>query len=79
MIDESNPDHAYMFILNRGGLSIPSLALTEHACSPFAILNFTENMIKKSTVPSRKAAVELLNTGDKQRRLGPRALKTGEW
>ena len=56
MIDKSNPDHAYMCILNRGGLSIPSLALTEYTCSSFAILNFTENMIKKSTVQSRKAA-----------------------
>ena len=53
---ESNSDHAYMCILNRGGLSIPCLALIESACRSFAILNFTENTIKKSTVPSRKAA-----------------------
>ena len=30
------------------GLSIPCLALTD-ACTSFAILNFTENMMKKST------------------------------
>ena len=39
------------------GLSIPCLALTEYACTLFAILNFTENTIKKSTVPSKAAEV----------------------
>ena len=52
---ESNSEHAYMSIINRGGLSIPCLALTEYACTSFAILNFTENTIKKSTISIKKS------------------------
>ena len=63
---ESNSEHAYMSIINRGGLSIPCLALTEYACTSFAILNFTENTIKKSTVPSRKAAEVVYILGEHQ-------------
>ena len=61
IISESNPDHAYITILNRGGLTIPSTSLTDYVCTSFAILSFTENSVIKSNIRARKAAELVLS------------------
>ena len=61
IISESNPDHAYITILNRGGLTIPSTSLTDYVCTSFAILSFTKNSVIKSNIRARKAAEIVLS------------------
>ena len=61
IILESNPDRAYITILNRGGLTIPSTSLTDYVCTSFAILSFTENSVIKSNIRARKAAELVLS------------------
>ena len=58
---ESNPDHGYINILNRGGLTIPSQNLTDYVCTSFAILSFTENYITNSGIKARNAALKVLS------------------
>ena len=53
---ESNPDHSYIGILNRGGLTIPSTTLLEYVCSVFAVLDWTQSVLKQSKIPDRRAA-----------------------
>ena len=38
-IDIENPDHEYLIILNRGGLTIPSPNLVNYVCHAFAVLS----------------------------------------
>ena len=38
-IDIENPDHEYLIILNRGGLTIPSPNLVNYVCDAFAVLS----------------------------------------
>ena len=44
-IEMENPDHEYLIILNRGGLTIPSPNLVSYVCDAFAILSETENAL----------------------------------
>ena len=54
-----NPDHEYLIILNRGGLTIPSPNVVNYACDAFAVLSATENvLINQSKLTSRNAAKE---------------------
>lgn len=59
-VSEDNEDHAYIRILSRGGLTIPSDSLTDYVCSAFSILDLTEVSIKNSELPARKAAEVVL-------------------
>ena len=43
-IDMENPDHEYLIILNRGGLTIPFPNLENYVCNILAVLNATENV-----------------------------------
>ena len=57
-----NPDHEYLIILNRGGLSIPSPNLMNYVYDVFAVLSATENvLISQSKLTSRNAAKEALS------------------
>ena len=61
-IDIENPDHEYLIILNRGGLTIPSPNLVNYVCDAFAVLSATENiLINQSKLTSRNAAKEALS------------------
>ena len=61
-IDMENPDHEYLIILNRGGLTIPSPNLVNYVCDAFAVLSVTENvLINQSKLTSRNAAKEALS------------------
>ena len=54
-IDIENPDHEYLIILNRGGLTIPSPNLVNYVCDAFAVLSATENiLINQSKLTLRK-------------------------
>ena len=44
-IDIENPNHEYLIILNRGGLTIPSPNLVNYVCDIFAVLSATENVL----------------------------------
>ena len=55
-----NPDHDYIRILSRGGLTIPSVNFTEYVCSAFAILEYAENIISSSKLSARAAAKVIL-------------------
>ena len=58
-IDMQNPDHEYLIILNRGGLTIPSPNLVNYVCDAFAVLNATESaFINQSKLTLRNAAKE---------------------
>ena len=58
-IDMENPDHEYLIILNRGGLTIPSPNPVNYVCDAFAVLNATESVfINPSKLTSRNAAKE---------------------
>ena len=52
----SNPDHAYIKTLSRGGLTIPSSNLTEYVCTTFAVLDWINSALKQSKIPVRRAA-----------------------
>ena len=61
-IDIENPDHEYLIILNRGGLTIPSPNLVNYVCDAFAVLSVTENiLINQSKLTLRNAAKEALS------------------
>ena len=61
-IDIENPDHEYLIILNRGGLTIPSPNLVNYVCDAFAVLSATENFfINQSKLTLRNAAKEALS------------------
>ena len=55
-----NPDHSYVEMLSRGGLTIPSNDLTSYVCMAFAILDDVSDVIIKSDLPVRKAANRVL-------------------
>ena len=57
-----NPNHEYLIILNRGGLTIPSLNLVNYVCDAFAVLSATENdLTNQAKLTSRNAAKEALS------------------
>ena len=57
-IDMKNPDHEYLFILNRG-LTVPYLNLVKYMRDAFAVLSATENfLINKSKLTSRNVTKE---------------------
>ena len=61
-IDIANPDHEYLIILNRRGLTIPSPNLVNYVCDVFAVLSATEMiLINQSRLNSRNAAKEALS------------------
>ena len=55
-LSEDNEDHNYIRILSRGGLTIPSVSLTDYVCSAFSVLSLAESTIIKSSLRSRRAA-----------------------
>ena len=58
--DDLNND-AFLNILSRGGLFVPSNALAEFVCSQFAILDFVHSEIACLSIPERKSANYVLN------------------
>ena len=58
---ETNPDHVYINILNRGGLTFPSSNLVDYVCTSFAIFSLTESHISKSNIPSKIASLKVLS------------------
>ena len=61
-IDMENPDHEYLIILNRGGLTIPSPNLVNYVCDAFAVLNATEiDLSNQSKVTLRNTTKEALS------------------
>ena len=61
-IDIENPDHEYLIILNRGGLTILSPNLVNYVCNAFAVLSTRENvLISQSKLTTRNAAKEALS------------------
>ena len=58
-IGMENPDHEYLIIFNRGGLTIPSRSLGNYVCDAFAALTVTENvLINQSKLTSRNVTKE---------------------
>ena len=55
-----NPDFSFVQILSRGGLKIPSTNLVNYVCTVFAILEFMDDLITKSSLPVHKAAGHVL-------------------
>ena len=49
-IDIENPDHEYLIILNRGGLTIPSPNLVNYVRGVFAVLSATENVLINQSI-----------------------------
>ncbi|XP_047127382.1 uncharacterized protein LOC124808407 [Hydra vulgaris] len=60
-IDESNPDHTYLTIISRGGLTIPSPSLLDYVCTSFAMIDYFYKKIKKFSLHARQALEYLLN------------------
>ncbi|XP_065673901.1 uncharacterized protein LOC136090852 [Hydra vulgaris] len=60
-IDESNPDHTYLTIISRGGLTIPSPSLMDYVCTSFAMIDYFYKKIKKFSLHARQALEYLLN------------------
>ena len=61
-IDNENPDHVYLIILNRGALTIPYPNLVTYVCDAFAVLSATENiLINQSKLAFRNPAKEALS------------------
>ena len=60
VLSTDNPDHDFIQILNRGGLTVPSSDLTDYVCTAFAILESTEKLITSSGLPARTAACTIL-------------------
>ena len=61
-IEIENPNHEYLIILNRGGLTIPSPNLVNYVCDAFGILSATENiLINQSKLTLRNAAKETVS------------------
>ena len=58
---ETNPDHVYINILNRGGLTFPSSNLVDYVSTSFAIFSLTESHISKSSIPSKNASLKVLS------------------
>ena len=59
-MSDENEDHAYVRILSRGGLTIPSPSLTKYVCEAFAILDICEDTITRSELPAREGAERTL-------------------
>ena len=57
---DDNPDHDYIRVLNRGGLTVPSDHFTEYVCCAFSILEHTESVITSSKLTTRRAATVVL-------------------
>ena len=59
-LSNENDDHAYIRILSRGGLTVPSPALAEYVCNAFSILDIAETTINQSELPERDGAERTL-------------------
>ena len=57
---DENPDFSYVQILSRGAFKIPSRNLINYACTVFAILEFVDDLITKSSLPVHKVAGHVL-------------------
>ena len=53
-------DPHYIIILSRGGLTMPSESLSNAVARAFAILDLSADIIRRSSVPSRKAGIVIL-------------------
>ena len=53
-IKEDDADSAYLKIISRGGLTVPSYSLSNYVCEAFALLNYFNEIFNKSdTSPTR--------------------------
>ena len=64
--DVSASGHStYVTELSRGGHTFPSAHFSEFVAQSFAILNAASNLIRRSSIPKRKAAINLLGAMDR--------------
>ena len=54
-IKEDDADSAYLKIISRGGLTVPSYSLSNYLCETFALLDYFNEIINKSDIPARTA------------------------
>ena len=54
-IKEDDADSAYLEIISRGGLTVPSYSLSNYVCETFALLDYFNEIINKSDIPARTA------------------------
>ena len=54
-IYKSNPNHTYLTIISRSGLTFPSPSPLDYDCSSFAMIDYSYNKIKKFNLHARQA------------------------
>ena len=54
-IKEDDADSAYLKIISKGGLTVPSYSLSNYVCEAFALLDYFNEIINKSDIPARTA------------------------
>ena len=54
-IKEDDADSAYLKIISRGGLTVPSYSLQNYVCEAFTLLDYFNEIISKSDIPARAA------------------------
>ena len=54
-IKEDDTDSAYLKIISRGGLTVPSYSLSNYVCEAFALLDYFNEIISKSDIPASTA------------------------
>ena len=52
-IKEDDADSAYLRIISKGGLTVPSYSLSNHVCKAFALINYFNEIINKSDILAR--------------------------
>ena len=51
-IKGDDTDSAYLKIISRGGLTVPSYSLSNYVCEAFALLDYFNEIISKSDIPA---------------------------
>lgn len=64
-VNQSVNESTYVSLLSRGGLTNASNELNEYVAQSFANLDVSSKIIRKSTIPERKAGEEILKTLDR--------------
>ena len=54
-IKVGDADSAYLKIISRGGLTVPSYSLSNYVCKAFSQLDYFNEIINKSDIPARTA------------------------
>ena len=54
-IREDDTDSAYLKIMSRGGLTVPSYSLSNYVCEAFAVLDYFNEIINKPDIATRIA------------------------